>query len=439
MVQVEEEKLLPFSAGRYKLSATGSALNALGEILETQIIDGVKNVHLDWVLGSMFYEVGLIVVVVVYGVKLPPELWKNIEILYDDSDKTNASPNNVSYRFKNGPLEVAHYPGFYHIPYYTQYAVSRSGEILNLNTGLIRNSWMTTKPIAKKNIKGGYRLSWADKDYGKGNTLSRHRAMGLAFIRYDRSPLILVMNHKDGIPGNDAIDNLEWVTRAQNNQHAIDSGLTPNSVIKILMKNLHTGEVKSYPSVSACSKESGIEHSSIMSRLRKNTRRHADGIVFKKDDDTPWPELENRILVKCGAFSIVSRNVFTKETKTHASIDEASKVTGINQASIRLIANKEYNHPIREYIFRFEPGTGEILWPTHTEKQLLIYKQFPKNPYQGIGVLVKDDQGKEIGFYGSINEAAKAYGVSYCKIHRLCTKSLPAKKIEGNNFSLFHV
>lgn len=51
-----------------------------------------------------------------------------------------------------------------------------------------------------------------------------HRLVGMAFLQKDASrPFI---NHKDGNPTNNVVENLEWCTQRENVNHAIQTGLT---------------------------------------------------------------------------------------------------------------------------------------------------------------------------------------------------------------------
>ena len=71
--------------------------------------------------------------------------------------------------------------------------------------------------------KGGYVIVTLSRDNHKEMSML-HRIVAQAFIgpRPDDRHEI---NHKDGNKRNNAVTNLEWVTRSQNNQHAYDTGL----------------------------------------------------------------------------------------------------------------------------------------------------------------------------------------------------------------------
>lgn len=79
------------------------------------------------------------------------------------------------------------------------------------------------KLIKKRvNKRTGYWVTGLTVDTGNQKTFLVHRLVGKAFIPNPNNyPQI---NHKDLDRLNDAIDNLEWCTGAQNKSHAIDNG-----------------------------------------------------------------------------------------------------------------------------------------------------------------------------------------------------------------------
>jgi len=93
----------------------------------------------------------------------------------------------------------------------TKYEVSTHGHIRNVKTGTI------LKPFRQN--RGYCQINLLDAG-GKIHKPTVHRLVALAFL----GPSDLEVNHKDLDKGNNRLDNLEYVTRKQNQCHASDNG-----------------------------------------------------------------------------------------------------------------------------------------------------------------------------------------------------------------------
>lgn len=67
---------------------------------------------------------------------------------------------------------------------------------------------------------------------GTHKTLQVHRLMGLAFLGEPVDPQMTI-NHKDGNPRNNTIENIEWMTRADNIRYGFANGQYPTKMVTI--------------------------------------------------------------------------------------------------------------------------------------------------------------------------------------------------------------
>lgn len=84
--------------------------------------------------------------------------------------------------------------------------------------GQIRNNRKVILKTYKNN--SGYECLKLYKDSNKKSYLV-HRLVALTFLNNELNEV----NHKDGDKFNNMVTNLEWVTRSENTQHALENGL----------------------------------------------------------------------------------------------------------------------------------------------------------------------------------------------------------------------
>ena len=167
--------------------------------------------------------------------------------------------------------DVAGYEGLYQVSNFGE-VKSMPREISYIN----RYGYKTTvKTIEKKMTPSNVGRGWMNKcGYlsvmltinGKQKRVGVHRLVAQAFIpNPDNKPQV---NHIDGNKHNNKVDNLEWVTREENMQHAahklkcLSSMWSPDPVLCV-----ETG--KKYKSISEAARELGLNRRTLTYYINK--------------------------------------------------------------------------------------------------------------------------------------------------------------------------
>lgn len=328
-------------------------------------------------------------------VKLPKEHWNKIKILDEMSGL---------YCYHT-PIEHSVYTGYFYVPGFEDHVVSREMVVLDLRRKKIRTWSVWRDP---KNVKkGGYRVTSVPDNTGRKRRFTRHRAMASAFITYElREPKMLV-NHKNGIPGDDRIDNLEWVTYSENNKHAYDSSLyRDGKTVAVIYRNRDTGETRQFSSVAECSDTLNIRYNLVRDRALNNKVLFDDGLDFKLDDGKPWGD--RRIVRAPKIREICSRDVNAKIITIFKDVREASQATGVSVASIDLQCSAATVTPIEGLNFRyFEPG---MMFPDHSAKSLYYFNNAGKGA-KGLLYTLVDSEKTEVKSFVSIADMAEFLGI----------------------------
>jgi hypothetical protein len=162
---------------------------------------------------------------------------------------------------------------------YSRYEVSAEGGVFNRETG----QWLegSTNPDGYVH----YRLT---DDSGKATTIGRHRLV--AMYHHGPAPQARsIVNHCNGIKGDDRHDNLEWTTYQGNAEHAGANGLT-EKCYPITTRNVVTGELIHYPSAISAARSLGLSKDAVLWRLKGGEERvYPEGLQYRhRDDHRPW-------------------------------------------------------------------------------------------------------------------------------------------------------
>jgi hypothetical protein len=309
--------------------------------------------------GYRTYRVIDLVAIQYKNLFIPQEDFNEIVAFVIDGDKGNTHANNVGYRFKNKVLRYKHLEGFYYIPGITALAVNKEGVIVSVNTNEVKKFYIHSG-CEKRNIRGGYHNAHVNiKGFGR-ISISRHRALCLTFKDFPNNVDSLTVNHKDGNGANDALDNLEWTTRSQNNRHAYINDLKKQNK-RVLVRNILTSEVTEYYSISECARALGhASDESIRGRIYNSTfgQVFQDGTQIKlKEDPRGWVDVINPtevILNNQQKIRITVRDCRDLSLKSYESVSVAAENIGILPGTILARLKSDNRGPLFGYQFKKE-------------------------------------------------------------------------------------
>lgn len=306
MLALKKLSYLPFTELYYIDKETNIIYSVTNErktkLVEIIFNNGKPQIMLNWICGLKYYDLSYVILIGNMDIPYPVWVCRRIKTVYKNNNDIYIFKNIIMY-FEN-PVEDLLYSGFYYVPYYPTILLNKEGDVLNIRTHKFQ-SVIKTKPSQAlqevKHITGGYLTARASDLRGFNNVVKIHRLLCLTFHKYNGTWEFdwnkQVVNHIDGNPTNNNLDNLEWTTYSLNNKHAIDNGLriSQRSVLRL---NTVTNKIEKFNSINDLIKETGESHSKICRRILKPYRKYPDGFSYKFDDGKPWPELESFVTTK---------------------------------------------------------------------------------------------------------------------------------------------
>ncbi len=255
---------------------------------------------------------------------------------------------------------------FYYYPENKAIAVSKEGYVLNLVTNrLLVVSYVENVRSRNKraiiNIPG-----YKNIPYNTSGTTSLHRVIARTFVG---RPLIykdipykdLQVNHIDCDSTNNSPDNLEWCTNIENVQHFFDSGESTQSVPTVI-KNVRTGQIKKFPSISGVVRFFHIPMGSLSELLKLYSGGLAyQGWLIKYDDGSAWSNVKYDLAFP-NRKPVVLKNIKTEEIVYFDTLVKTSDFLGINYFTLALhIRSESYlKYRYNDWVISLNEGMS---WP----------------------------------------------------------------------------
>lgn len=304
--------------------------------------------------------------------------------------------------------ESSHQPGFFKIPGYSRYLVSKAGLVLNIRTN---------RMMAASRNPAGYFNFRLTADSGKVLTWGRHRLLAFVFIKDSRDIDELFVNHKNGIKGDDGLDNLEWVSPTENVEHAGKIGLT-TKCSPMSIRIYSTGEVKNFPSIMACARYLGVSKDTVNWRVHNGGERlFLDGLQYRLGhSDRPW-ETELSLNLYFNLFGLAKiiyvKNVITNQIKIYKKISDFAAEAGISPSTATSWLKRK-NQPVCPGFYQLQYGHSLTEWREVLDPELEL-----QNFLKTRRVIVTDVNGNT-QFFTSTADCARAHHVSLtCLNYRL--------------------
>jgi len=385
-----EELPVPLTNNRYRLRLDGLSVTDNNIVVERQRNEhGEICVALDWYAGFRLYPLALVVAHTFKPTKLPERYWNQIRVEVLDGNQENLDPANLVWRFPK-ELGCAEHNGFGFIPMFSRYVISREGAVFDLRR----------QRFLKAGYIHGYFRYTLISDLGDKCGVSRHRALGFVFLDYPTNVDELHINHKNGIRGDDRVKNLEWVTCAENVQHAVKTGLN-DSIKPVMVENTLNGVVEVVNTLRSCCEKFGVTRETLSKALSQ------EPWFFEK-----WPfrfsyqNEEDRTRKDIRTTKVLVRNMRDGSIVEYDSVINCARDLGIKRRVIQSRLHCEFDrvYPDGLQIRRKKDVTS---WYQPEDVELAIAKAGLLTP-----CVVRDCQTGEETVFDSQRE--------FCKALRLC-------------------
>lgn len=317
------------------------------------------------------------------------------------------------YEYCGGVVVIEPNDEFKPIPGYSKYLIDSSGRVFSLISGRFLNG--------HRNRQSGYYNYSLINDDGKHRTEGRHRLMGMAFKPPKEDVSGLVVNHENGIKGDDFLDNLTWTTHTGNIEHAGANNLT-DKCKPIEVRNIVTGEVLEFASIRKCADHMGLSKDSISYRLKFGPERvYPEKAQYRFKSAETWDTVD--IPEDCDNHFGRARPIVVKFLRSYESELVFTKACDFCNAfghSEAAVSNwlKLPNQPVLPGYVQIKFLSDRTPW-RDVEDMFLELDSFTKNK----SVIVHNHDTKKWKIYPSARQCAAECGLTPTALdYRLNTK-----------------
>lgn len=220
----------------------------------------------------------------------------------------------------------------------TSYFITTQGKLYNSKT----KNWL--KGQVNKN---GY-LSYSISIDGEKHRLYAHRMVAETYIP-NKDKNKNEVNHKDGNKLNNNIENLEWVSPAENKRHAVETGLRKLKPVYCYDENLQL--VCTYPNLALAARITHHNASWLCEQCNREEKTLSYGYYWSYSDKPDF-KISSRKNVFPGVKKVGQYNAQNELIEIYSNLTQAANQTGYDRHRISECCNNKIK-TYKGYIWKF--------------------------------------------------------------------------------------